>query len=56
MSGDAARSSAVLLPELIEAGLRVLVYAGDAGEYFAPMPRLHADNGVVSKTYFVQAW
>ncbi|QRW09337.1 Serine carboxypeptidase [Ceratobasidium sp. AG-Ba] len=29
-NGDAARSSAILLPELIEAGLRVLVYAGDA--------------------------
>ncbi|KAG9086550.1 hypothetical protein FRC07_013057 [Ceratobasidium sp. 392] len=29
-SGDAARRSSVLLPELIEDGLRVLVYAGDA--------------------------
>ncbi|KAG9091394.1 hypothetical protein FS749_016584 [Ceratobasidium sp. UAMH 11750] len=29
-SGDAGRSSSVLLPELIEDGLRLLVYAGDA--------------------------
>ncbi|KAF8602094.1 serine carboxypeptidase [Ceratobasidium sp. AG-I] len=29
-SGDVARSSAVLLPELIEAGLRVLIYVGEA--------------------------
>ncbi|KAF8602101.1 alpha/beta-hydrolase [Ceratobasidium sp. AG-I] len=29
-SGDAARSSSVLLPELIEDGLRVLIYVGDA--------------------------
>ncbi|KAG9120540.1 hypothetical protein FRC07_003924, partial [Ceratobasidium sp. 392] len=29
-SGDVGRSSSVLLPELIEDGLRVLVYAGDA--------------------------
>jgi len=29
-NGDAARSSSVLLPELIEAGLRILIYVGDA--------------------------
>ncbi|KAG8738165.1 hypothetical protein FRC10_007224 [Ceratobasidium sp. 414] len=29
-SGDVARSSSVLLPDLIEDGLRLLVYAGDA--------------------------
>ncbi|KAF8602091.1 peptidase S10 serine carboxypeptidase [Ceratobasidium sp. AG-I] len=29
-NGDAARSSSILLPELIDEGLRVLVYVGDA--------------------------
>ena len=32
MNGDAMHNSALLLPELIEDGIRLLVYAGNAGE------------------------
>ena len=32
MNGDGMHNSALLLPELIEDGIRLLVYAGNAGE------------------------
>jgi len=31
-SGEPAKNTASLLPELVDAGIRLLVYAGDAGE------------------------
>lgn len=31
LQGDTARNSAILLPELLNAGIRLLVYAGNAG-------------------------
>lgn len=34
MQGDSAHNSAVLLPELIDDGVRLLVYAGNAGQSF----------------------
>ena len=33
MNGDGMHNSASLLPELIEDGIRLLVYAGNAGEF-----------------------
>jgi len=32
ISGDGMRNTALLLPELVDAGVRLLVYAGNAGE------------------------
>ena len=32
LNGDGAHNSAALLPELVNAGVRLLVYAGNAGE------------------------
>jgi cathepsin A (carboxypeptidase C) len=36
MQGDGMHNSALLLPELIDEGVRLLVYAGNAGMYFLP--------------------
>lgn len=33
MNGDGMHNSAALLPELVDAGVRLLVYAGNAGEF-----------------------
>ena len=33
MQGDGMHNSAILLPELIEDGVKLLVYAGNAGEF-----------------------
>lgn len=33
LNGDGAHNSASLLPELVEAGVRLLVYAGNAGKF-----------------------
>jgi len=33
LNGDGAHNSAILLPELVNAGIRLLVYAGNAGEF-----------------------
>lgn len=33
MNGDGMHNSAALLPELVNAGVRLLVYAGNAGEF-----------------------
>lgn len=33
LAGDGAHNSAILLPELINSGVRLLVYAGNAGEF-----------------------
>lgn len=32
LNGDGMHNSALLLPELVDAGVRLLVYAGNAGE------------------------
>ena len=32
MNGDGMHNSAALLPELVDAGIRLLVYAGNAGK------------------------
>jgi hypothetical protein len=53
LSGDWG-NSALLLPELVNDGVRLLVYAGNAGKYFFFSPFLHfgtvlyrcASNGV----------
>jgi hypothetical protein len=55
-SGDAARSSAVLLPELVEAGLRVLIYAGEAGVSSFAMSLTHTYIVLFAQTCFVRAW
>jgi hypothetical protein len=33
MQGDGMHNAAALLPELIEDGVRLLIYAGNAGQY-----------------------
>lgn len=35
LNGDGMHNSALLLPELVDAGVRLLVYAGNAGEFSA---------------------
>lgn len=36
LQGDGMRDSASLLTELVDAGIRLLVYAGNVGEHFHP--------------------
>ncbi len=40
LNGDGMHNSALLLPELVDAGVRLLVYAGNAGEFFRSSPSL----------------
>lgn len=40
LNGDGMHNSALLLPELVDAGVRLLVYAGNAGEFFRRSPSL----------------
>lgn len=39
--GDGMHNSALLLPELIDDGVRLLVYAGNAGEWLRTLQLLH---------------
>lgn len=39
--GDGMHNSAMLLPELIDDGVRLLVYAGNAGGCLGALQRLH---------------
>jgi cathepsin A (carboxypeptidase C) len=39
--GDGMHNSALLLPELIDDGVRLLVYAGNAGEWLRSLQPLH---------------
>ncbi len=50
--GDGMHNSAALLPELINDGIRLLVYAGNAGRFFFRSTRPTASGGVF---FFVAA-
>jgi len=45
--GDGMHNSAALLPELINDGIRLLVYAGNAGRFFFRSTRPTADSWLI---------
>ena len=51
LNGDGMHNSALLLPELVDAGVRLLVYAGNAGEFFRSSPSLFISSTPCGAAY-----
>lgn len=58
MQGDGAHNSAALLPDLVNSGIRLLVYAGDAGVFsvYQTIRPTVANIALVMSRYDVQLY